>query len=166
MTLATATTDGQPSARIVLFKGITQNRVRFVTNYNSRKGRELEANPRGALVFYWPELKRQVRLEGSVRRAPSADSDAYFRSRPRESQLGAWASAQSEAIISRAELERRFAEAEARFRDREVERPPVWGIYELEPQRVELWVMGAHRLHDRFLYSREGEGWSVSRLCP
>ena len=166
MTLATATRDGVPSARVVLFKGVDGGDVLFVSNYASRKGRQIEENPAVALVFYWPELMRQIRIEGQARRASSEESDAYFRSRPRESQLGAWASLQSTAIESRAALEQRFAEAEARFADRDVERPPHWGMYRVHASRIELWIGGAHRLHDRFAYELVSDGWSITRLCP
>jgi len=166
MTLATATRDGRPSARVVLFKGLSAGRLQFVTHYSSRKGREIEANPQVALVFFWPELMRQVRIEGRAARASAAESDAYFRSRPRESQLGAWASAQSAVVASRAALLQRFAEAEARFAGREVDRPPEWGLYQVEAERVELWLSAPHRLHDRFAYSRDGAAWQLERLCP
>ena len=166
MTLATATPDGVPSARIVLFKGVDAGDVLFVSNYESKKGRQIEANPAVALVFYWPELARQIRIEGSARRASVEESEAYFRSRPRESKLGAWASQQSTAIESRAALEQRFAEAEARFSGRDVERPPYWGMYRVRAERVELWIGGAHRLHDRFLYERGESDWSIARLSP
>lgn len=166
MTLATATRAGRPSARVVLFKGMSKDRLQFVTHYESRKGREIEHNPEVALVFFWPELMRQVRIEGRASRAPAAESDAYFRARPRESQLGAWASSQSEAVASRAALEQRFADAEARFLGREVERPAAWGIYQVEAASVELWLAAPHRLHDRFFYSREGSAWKLTRLYP
>jgi len=166
MTLATATPDGLPSARVVLFKGLEQGELRFVTHYASRKGRELELNPEVALVFFWPELMRQVRLEGRAARASAAESDAYFRTRPRESKLGAWASNQSQPIASRALLEQRFADAEARFRGRDVERPPGWGLYRVVPRMVELFIARPGRLHDRFRYTRMGTGWTVERLCP
>jgi pyridoxamine 5'-phosphate oxidase len=166
MTLATATRDGRPSARVVLFKGLAAGRLQFVTHYGSRKGREIEANPEVALVFFWPELMRQVRIEGRASRAAEGESDAYFRSRPRESQLGAWASSQSEVVPSRAVLEQRFAEAEARFLGRDVDRPPGWGLYQVEARSVELWLSAPHRLHDRFQYEREGEVWTLARLYP
>jgi pyridoxamine 5'-phosphate oxidase len=166
MTLATSALDGRPSARIVLFKGVAEGGVQFATNYASRKGREIEANPHVALVFYWSELARQIRIEGLVTRASSAASDAYFQSRPRESQLAAWASSQSEPLVSRAELLARFADAEARFHERAVERPPGWGLYSVTPELAELWVSAPHRLHDRFAYERRAGGWSVRRLSP
>lgn len=166
MTLATATRDGRPSVRVVLYKGLAGGRVQFVTHYQSRKGREIEQNPAVALVFFWPELMRQVRIEGRASRAPAAESDAYFRSRPRESQLGAWASSQSEVVASRAAMMQRFAEAEARFAGRDVERPPEWGLYQVEAEHVELWLSAPHRLHDRFSYTREGAAWELVRLYP
>lgn len=166
MTLATATRDGRPSARIVLFKGLSGGKLQFVTHYTSRKGREIEHNPEVALVFYWPELMRQVRIEGRASRALASESDDYFRSRSRASQLGAWASSQSEKIASRSELEQRFAQAEARFQGRDVERPPEWGVYQVEAHVVELWLSGPDRLHDRFAYTRDGAGWTQARLCP
>jgi pyridoxamine 5'-phosphate oxidase len=166
LTVATATADGRPSARVMLFKGIEAGELQLVTNYGSRKAAEIEQNPWVALVFFWPVLMRQVRVEGSAHRAPAADSDAYFRSRPRASQLGAWASAQSSVVASRAELERRYAEVEQRFLGRDVPRPEGWGIYRVLPSRVELWISAPNRFHDRFRYSRADAGWTVERLCP
>lgn len=168
MTLATATLDGRPAARVVLFKGILRGGVFFVTNYQSRKARELEANPRAALVMHFTATERQVRVEGRVERCSAAEADAYFASRPRGSQLGAWASPQSAPIASRDELERRLAEVEARYRDQAVPRPESWGGYLVFPERVELWLGRADRLHDRFEY-RPGAGasdWQISRLAP
>jgi pyridoxamine 5'-phosphate oxidase len=167
MTLATVTADGAPMARTVLFKGIERGAIGFVTNFDSRKGQQLARDPRAALVFLWAGLKRQVCVRGRVEQASAAVSDEYFRSRPRESQLGAWASAQSQPIASRAELEQRFAEVSARFAGRDVERPPNWGMFRLTPDVVELWYGGAHRLHDRFEYVRTPNGtWQVTRLSP
>jgi pyridoxamine 5'-phosphate oxidase len=164
--LATATRSGKPSVRTVLFKGLWQGRVRFVTNYDSRKGRELNDNPAAAAVFFWPGLARQVRFEGRVTRAAAEASDRYFASRDRESQLGAWASDQSRPIATRADLEARLEATRARFADGAVPRPPHWGLLELEPERIELWQSGEHRLHDRFAYERRGAVWSVERLAP
>jgi pyridoxamine 5'-phosphate oxidase len=164
--LATATPDGRPSARIVLFKGVVDGALRFVTNFDSRKGEELAKNPRAALVFYWPILDRQVRMEGRVERATAAESDAYFASRDRASQLGAWASTQSRPIGSRADLDGALEHVTARFEGRAVERPPHWGVLHLVPERVELWVSGPHRLHDRFEYERSGAIWRIRRLAP
>jgi pyridoxamine 5'-phosphate oxidase len=164
--LATATPDGRPSVRVVLFKGVVNGAVRLVTNYQSRKAEELAKNPRAALTFFWPALERQVRMEGRVERAPAEESDAYFAQRDRESQLGAWASAQSRPIASRAALEAELASVRIRFEGRPVPRPAHWGVLHLVPERVELWLAGAHRLHDRFVYTREGAGWRVERLAP
>jgi pyridoxamine 5'-phosphate oxidase len=166
MTLATADAKGRPSARIVLFKGMVDGCVSFVSNFDSRKGREVAANPAAALVFFWPALGRQVRLEGRITRASEALSERYFRSRDRESQLGAWASRQSEPLASRAALEAALEEARARFAGREVERPPNWGMYLLSPERMELWISAEHRLHDRFVYRRDGDAWRSERLAP
>jgi pyridoxamine 5'-phosphate oxidase len=165
--LATATPDGVPSVRVVLYKGMTDDgKVRFVTNFESRKGRELAQNPRGAAAFFWAGLERQVRIEGRVERAPDAESDRYFAARDRESQLGAWASAQSRPIASRAELEAALVHERQRWEGRAVERPARWGMFYLVAERVELWIGGAHRLHDRFLCARAGGAWQVTRLCP
>ena len=166
MTLATASPDGRPSARTVLYKGVAEGALYFVSNYGSRKGQDLEQNPRAALVFFWASLNRQVRIEGSVARAPATWSDRYFAGRARSSQIGAWASAQSAVIASRDALEARIAEAEARFRDQAVPRPPFWGGYLLEPERIEFWLGQNARLHDRFSYQRSASGWSVERLSP
>jgi pyridoxamine 5'-phosphate oxidase len=166
MTLATATRDGHPSARVVLYKGLDRGSVQFVSNYRSRKGREIDDNPNVALVFFWPEIMRQIRIEGWVARGSESESDAYFRSRSRESQLAAWASAQSEVIDSRRTLETSLGEAEVRFAGAEVPRPPHWGLYAVAPRVVELWLSRPHRLHDRFFY-RLGDGrWAVTRLSP
>jgi pyridoxamine 5'-phosphate oxidase len=168
MTLATASPDGRPSARIVLFKGILRGGIFFVTNYQSRKAQELEQNPHAALVFHFPTWERQVRVEGRVERASAAESDAYFHSRPRGSQLGAWTSPQSQLISSRAELQAKNDAVEARFGDAPVERPEFWGGYLVIPELVELWLGRPDRLHDRFVYRREGadEPWRVQRLAP
>ena len=140
--------------------------VRLVTNYESRKGVELLHNPHAALMFFWPALERQVRMEGTVTRASADESDAYFAGRDRESQIGAWASQQSRPIASRAELEAALVRVRERFEGRPVERPPHWGVLHFVPERVELWCSGPHRLHDRFLYERDGAGWRVQRLMP
>lgn len=166
MTLATASRDGRPSARIVLFKGILRGAIFFVTNYQSRKARELEENPRAALVLHFPTWERQVRVEGRVEKATAADSEAYFQSRPRGSQLGAWASPQSQPIASRAELEARSHEVEERFAAAPVTRPEFWGGYLVIPEVVELWLGRTDRLHDRFVYRPAAEGWSIERLAP
>ena len=167
MTLATVTFEGKPAARIVLFKGLVRGAVFFVTNYQSRKGRELEHNPHAALVMHYAKAERQVRLEGRVERCSVAESEAYFASRPRGSQLGAWASPQSQAISSRAELEQRTREVEARFQGKPVTRPESWGGYLVCPDRIELWLGRPDRLHDRFEYVPEPNGaWRISRLAP
>jgi pyridoxamine 5'-phosphate oxidase len=165
--LATATPEGKPSVRVVLYKGLSADgKLRFVTNFESRKGRELEQNPQAAAVFFWPGLERQVRMEGRVERAPEAESDRYFAGRDRESQLGAWASAQSRPIASRADLEGSLTRERGRWQGRTVERPPHWGMLYLVPERVELWLGGAHRLHDRFSYERADGAWRALRLSP
>jgi pyridoxamine 5'-phosphate oxidase len=166
MTLATATPDGRPSARMVLLKQVDHDGFVFYTNYNSAKAEQLDANPYAALVFYWALLDRQVRVEGSVVKTSAQESGDYFRTRPRESQIGAWASEQSQAIGSREVLEQRAQELEARYRDREVERPEHWGGYRLKPERIEFWKSRIGRLHDRILYQRDGAGWSITRLAP
>ena len=166
MALATATPDGRPSVRIVLLKGIDDEGIQFFTNYGSRKGRELDANPRAAVTFYWQPLQRAARLEGRVEKLTAAESDAYFASRPRGAQVGAWASAQGTVLGDRAELEARVREVEQRFPD-EVPRPDYWGGYRLRPDAVELWQGRADRLHDRehFLLQEDGS-WRSERLSP
>ncbi len=167
MTLATATRDGRPSARLVLLKQADEQGFTFYTNYGSQKARELDENPQAALVFYWPPLERQVRVEGKVARTGTDESDAYFKTRPRESQLGALASPQSEVVASREVLQNRFAEWEKFYEGREVERPAHWGGYRLRPDRIEFWKGRPSRLHDRLLYSLQPDGsWSISRLAP
>ena len=164
--LATANATGQPSARVVLLKGFDERGFVFYTNYESPKGCQIGENPHGALCFYWSSLNTQVRAEGTVRPVSEAESDAYFASRPRGSQIGAWASRQSQPIASRAEIEHQVAEVDARFDGREVERPPHWGGFRLAPQRIEFWNAGEDRLHDRFVYTRTADGWSCERLQP
>jgi pyridoxamine 5'-phosphate oxidase len=166
MALSTATPDAKPSVRFVLFKGMSQGGLAFYTNYESRKAIELEANPRAASVFYWSQLSRQVRVEGYVERVSETESDAYFVTRDRSSQLGAWASPQSQAIESRAELDARVLELERQYAERPIPRPPFWGGYRLVPERFEFWIGREHRLHDRFEYAREGAVWRVTRLAP
>ncbi len=165
MTLATVASDGAPSARIVYLRGVDARGFLFFTNFASRKGTELAAEPRASLVFLWPRLHRQVRVEGTIARASDEESDGYFAGRPRGSQIGAWASPQSERIESRAVLEARVAEIEARFPG-VVPRPSFWGGYRLAPHAVEFWQGRASRLHDRLRYAREAVGWSVTRLAP
>jgi pyridoxamine 5'-phosphate oxidase len=167
MTLATATPQGRPSARMVLLRGWDERGFVFYTNYESRKARELSANPQAALVFYWPLLERQVRIEGEVELVSAEQSDTYFRSRPRDSQLGAWASPQSEVIASRAVLEARLAQVQERFAGQEVPRPPAWGGYRVVPDLVEFWQAQPARLHDRLRYRRLKHGqWLLERLAP
>lgn len=166
MTLATVTPDGKPVARMVLLKQVDHDGFVFYTNYNSAKARELDANPNAALVFYWTQLDRQVRVEGSVTRTSVEESREYFATRPRESQIGAWASEQSEVIASREVLEQRASELEQQYRDREIDCPEHWGGYRLQPERIEFWKSRIGRLHDRILYQREGDGWIITRLAP
>jgi len=169
MTLATASPEGRPSARIVLFKGIMRGAIFFVTNYESRKARELELNPWAALVFHFPLRERQVRLEGRVQRATVAESDAYFASRANGSQVGAWASPQSKPVAGRTALEESVSEVTLRFAGASIPRPPFWGGYLVFPDTVELWLGRRDRLHDRFAYRRrpaEPESWDVERLAP
>ena len=166
MTLATATPDGRPSARVVLLKGFDERGFVCYTNYEGRKGRELEANPRAALVFYWGELERQVRVEGRVSRVSDGESDAYFSGRPRGSQLGALASEQSRPVRDRGALERRLREVEGEYEGREVPRPAFWGGYRIEPETIEFWQGRENRLHDRLRYSRSEGGWKIERLQP
>jgi pyridoxamine 5'-phosphate oxidase len=167
MTLATATPDGRPSARMVLLRGADARGFSFFTNYESRKARELEANPFAALVFFWHELERQVRIEGRVERVSADESDRYFDSRPKGARIGAWASPQSQVIASREILEARFLESENRHADEIVPRPANWGGYRLVPDSIEFWQGRPNRLHDRLRYSRRPGGiWVVERLAP
>lgn len=167
MTLATATKDGKPSARMVLLKQIDERGFVFYTNYRSKKAKELDENPRAALVLYWVQLDRQVRVEGQVERISATESDEYFATRPRESQLGALASPQSEVIESREDLEKRYADLDEFYRDREVERPEFWGGYRLKPELIEFWQNREGRLHDRILYARQTDtSWKINRLAP
>lgn len=167
MTLATVDPDGTPSARIVLLKGFDHAGFRFYTNYRSRKGAALAANPHAALVFWWEPIERQVRVTGPVTKLASAASDAYFERRSRGSRLGAHASTQSRRLAGRAELEQHLAEAEARFADRDVPRPAHWGGYLVAPETIEFWQARRSRLHDRLRYVRDGqENWRIERLAP
>ena len=167
MTLATATPDGRPSARMVLLKQVDHEGFVFFTNYRSAKAGQLDANPYAALVFYWSQLDRQVRVEGSVTKTSAQESREYFHTRPRESQIGAWASAQSEVISGREVLEQRTQELETLYCDREIDCPEHWGGYRVKPERIEFWKSRVGRLHDRILYELQPDGsWSISRLAP
>ena len=166
VTLATADPDGQPSARLVLLRGVDARGFAFFTNYNSRKGRELVANPKAALCIHWIALDEQIRVEGRVERLPDAESDAYFASRPRGSQLGAWASNQSSVLGSREALEEEYRAVEKRFEGQPVTRPPFWGGFRIVPHRIEFWYGRPDRLHDRVVYVREREAWRIERLYP
>ena len=165
MTLATVDAGGVPDARMVLLKGFGPGGFRFFTNYGSAKADQLGGGS-GALVLYWRELDRQVRARGEVVRLPGAESDAYFATRPRESQVGAWASPQSRPLASRAELDERVREVEARFEGAEISRPEQWGGFLLRPRTIEFWQGQVGRLHDRFRYVRDGDEWRIERLAP
>lgn len=167
MTLATATSDGIPSARVMLMKGFEANGFIFYTNYLSRKGKELSKNPRASIVFFWAELERQVRIEGVVEKIGKEESTRYFHSRPKGSQIGALASQQSREIESRQVLEDNLKELEERFKDQEIPKPSHWGGYILKPQVVEFWQGGPGRLHDRVVYKRiNNKNWKIVRLAP
>ena len=167
MTLATISPAGDPAARIVLLKGFDEHGFVFFTNYESAKGRDLAAIPRACLLFFWVELERQVRITGSVTKVATAESDEYFHSRPFESQIGAWASAQSTAVADRAALETRYAELSAQHTGQVVPLPPFWGGYRVKPEQIEFWQGRPSRLHDRLLYLRQADGsWARSRLSP
>ncbi len=167
MALATATPEGRPSVRIVLLRGLDQRGLSFFTNYESRKAREIEANPFGSMVFFWHEVERQVRVEGRIERVSADESDRYFESRPAGSKLGAWSSPQSQVIAGRDALEAQFHELEDRYPDGTIPRPPNWGGYRLIPDSVEFWQGRPNRLHDRLRYRRVSEnGWLIERLAP
>jgi pyridoxamine 5'-phosphate oxidase len=167
MSLATATAEGRPCVRIVLLKGFDQDGFVFFTNYESQKGRQLEANPQAALAFYWIEVDRQIRISGPVEKTSREESERYFHSRPVASQLGAWASHQSKAIDGRRVLEARLAQMTERFADQVIPLPPHWGGFRVRPEMMEFWQGRANRLHDRFRYRREpGGAWTIERLAP
>ena len=166
MVVATVSADGRPSTRLVLLKGVDERGFVFYTNFASRKGRELDANPAVSLLFPWHDLQRQVRVEGTATRVPDEESRAYFASRPRASQLGAWASPQSEEVASREVLQAAYAEAEARFEGQDVPLPPNWGGYRVRPEVVEFWQGRRGRMHDRLVYRRDGDAWTTARLAP
>lgn len=164
--LATVDGEGQPHCRVLLLKGVDAQGFVFYTNYDSAKGRQLAAQPRAAMTFFWPALERQVRIEGLVEQVSAEESDAYYRVRPLGSRLGAWASPQSQVIANRYELEQRLTEVQQRFVDGEPSRPPFWGGYRLKPQRIEFWQGRSSRLHDRLDYQRTEDGWQRQRLAP
>ncbi len=164
--LATATKGGVPSARMMLHKGVDDRGFVFYTNYESRKGRELEENPHAALTFHWSILERQIRVEGSVEKLSQEESEAYFSSRSRGSRIGAWASDQSTAVGSREELVQRFREYDKKYPGENVPLPPFWGGWRLKPERIEFWQGRLNRLHDRLRYDRKGDGWEITRLYP
>jgi pyridoxamine 5'-phosphate oxidase len=167
MTLATATTDGRPSARIVLMKGFHREGVEFYTNYLSRKGKEIAKNPNGAIVFFWGELERQVRMEGTIEKLSKEQSERYFHTRPRASQMGAIASPQSQEITGRDVLETKWTELETEFEGKDIPKPANWGGYILKPRIIEFWQGRRSRLHDRFLYKKvDNKTWKKVRLAP
>ena len=167
MTLSTVTESGRPSARVVLLKGIEQGKFLFFTNHRSRKGMELENNPACALTFFWPELERQIRIDGITSRVDSTYAEKYFQSRPRGSQIGAWASPQSSVISDRSLIEERMKEMELKFKNSElIPKPHQWGGYAVEPHEIEFWQGRPNRLHDRIVYYKSDEGWIIRRLAP
>jgi pyridoxamine 5'-phosphate oxidase len=166
MTLATADAAGIPSARMLLLKGFDNKGFVFYTNYTSSKARELEQNPRACIVFYWKEVDRQVRIWGTVEKVPRDESEVYFKTRPYDSQLGAWASHQSAVIPGREILEKRFNELMNKYPEGDVPLPEFWGGYRMQPEAVEFWQGRPSRLHDRIMYTKKGEGWDIVRLAP
>ena len=166
MTLATATPEGKPSARVVLLKEMTRNGFTFFTNYRSRKGEELRLNPYAALVFDWHEMARQVRIEGAVEQLPPDESDAYYLSRPENARIGAWTSPQSRVVADRGELDALQREVEQRFAQEPLPRPDHWGGYLVRPERIEFWQGRPNRMHDRLVYEKNEEEWSLQRLAP
>jgi pyridoxamine 5'-phosphate oxidase len=165
-TLATADAGGRPSARVVLVRTIDERGFGFFTNYESRKGRDLDVNPYATLCFYWVALDEQIRVDGRTERMPAEESDAYFTARPRGSQLGAWASAQSQPLRTREELELKYRDIEREYDGKPVARPPFWGGYRIVPTHIEFWYGRPDRLHDRIVYVRDGEVWQIHRLYP
>ncbi len=166
MGISTVAADGKPSSRIVLLRNFDKNGFIFYTNYNSKKGTDISENPHAALLFFWPELERQVRIEGILRKQTPEESTAYFSSRPRESKLGAWTSEQSKPIADRNVLDKAYEESSKKFPGEEVPRPEYWGGYVLAPDRIEFWQGRASRLHDRILYTFENKNWNIERLSP
>ena len=164
--LATADAEGKPSVRMVLLRGVDERGFAFFTNYNSRKSRDLDANPYASLCFHWVALDEQIRVEGRVERLSASESDSYFAERPRGSQLGAWASAQSSPLPSREQLEEEYRSTEQRFAGQIVPRPPFWGGYRIVPERIEFWYGRPDRLHDRIMYEKTETGWRIERLYP
>jgi len=166
MVLATVGAEGRPSARVVLLKGFDENGFVFYTNLESRKGRELAANPLAALCFHWPPLEQQVRIEGRIEKVSDAEAEAYFASRPRGAQIGAWASRQSRVLATREELEARVKAVEEKFAGAKVPRPPFWSGFRVIPERIEFWQSRASRLHDRTVYVRQNGAWVIEKLYP
>jgi len=164
--LATATADGIPSSRFMLLKGVDERGFLLYTNLESRKSKEIEENPKASLTIFWESLARQVHIRGDVEKLPDDESSAYFDTRPRESQLGAWASRQDSVLVSRDILESGYEEAEERYRDKEIPKPPYWGGYRVVPHEFEFWQGAPHRLHDRFLYTLQDDEWLIQRLSP
>ena len=166
MTLATASRTGVPSARIVLFKGIDENGLKFFTNYRSKKAKDLEENPQAEVVFYWPQLDRQVRIQGKIKRTSQKTSDEYWESRPRESRLAALCSSQSTLITGREILENKFNQFKKKYEEKPIPRPEHWGGYLLIARKFEFWINGAYRLHDRFCYRKKAGKWELVQLSP
>ncbi len=166
MILSTSGSNGRPSSRVVLLKGLSDKGLVFYTNYNSRKASEIEGNPYATAVFYWRSMDRQVRIEGRIEQVPAEESDNYFAERPHDSQIGAWASPQSETIPGRKYLEERFREYEKKFMNQPVPRPPHWGGYRIVPDYFEFWQAGPGRLHDRLAFRKQEDAWELTRLAP
>ena len=166
MTVATASKSGKPAARILLLRNFNENGFVFYTNYSSRKGEEIDENPNCALLFFWPELERQVRIEGKLIKQSSAESDLYFNSRPRTSKLGAWTSPQSKVVKNRKELDELYEQTSQRFPSEDVPRPPHWGGFVLQPDSIEFWQGRPSRMHDRILYTLVNGNWRIERLAP